>query len=248
MPKITQKQSPKTSLLQRLTQNKLGPVPLTVAVVVVVVALGSGTALAAAKSKPGDVLYSVKRTLEDTQLNLAATPAQKEKVYTSLVKERLTEVQKLLQEKTVNTKDVDKTLEDFNKDKNELNKLLQPDTASNDTHNNQKEAAHEVDKNKTQIDTLYETQQKALETQREELKKQQEAAVKAGNAQQAQALQDQVKNQDTSLGNLEVSRESAKNVLEQAQKEQEVLKEQQKQADEAKREADKKQQEATPAR
>lgn len=242
MPKTTQKQSPKINFLQKLTRIKLGPVPLILAIIVAVIALGGGTAVAARNSKPGDALYSVKRTVEDTQLNLATTPAQKEKVYTGLVKERLTEVQKLLQEKTVNTKDVDKTLEDFNKDKDELNKLLQHDATSIDTHKDQQEAAHEVDKNKVQIDKLYETQQKTIETQREDLQKQQEAAVKSGNTQQAQALQDQVKSQDASLNTLEVSRENAKNALEQAQREQEVLHEQQKQADEAKREADKKQQ------
>lgn len=66
------------------------------AAVVMVFALGLGTSTATANSLPGDVLYPVKRQIEQIELNLAASAAARADVYLAQANRRLSETDALL--------------------------------------------------------------------------------------------------------------------------------------------------------
>ena len=79
-------------------------------IVVALVLGGIGTNAAQAASVPGDILYPVKEFREDVELWLARSPEAKVEMYTSLVKERVEEVQKVASRKQVDLDAVSRAL------------------------------------------------------------------------------------------------------------------------------------------
>jgi len=208
---------------------------------------GSGVVVASNGSKPGDVLYSIDRASEAVQLAISVTDGQKTSTHIAIAEERLLEIKALLTEKDIDAAGIDVALSNFEEHKSRVSELLGDDGGLDAQ---EQELENKLDDKKSEIDKLFEGQQKALESQRETLKKQYEQALKDGDTAKAATLKTQIDGFENILKEAEQAREAQKQETEEtteaekqaAETEQKAAEEQSeaaKKAEEAQREAEK---------
>ncbi len=97
----------KASLVSMKILNRLAPSLTKVVAVFLVLMMGSGVALAAQPSVPGDLMYPIKRSMEDMEVSLTWSSVTKTEVHIKHVNKRLDEINKILgdSESTDSTKE-----------------------------------------------------------------------------------------------------------------------------------------------
>lgn len=202
---------------------------------------GSGVVVASNGSKPGDALYSIDRATENVQLALSVTEGMKTTTHIAIAEERLLEVKALLAEKEVDAAGIDVALSNFEEHKARVGELLGDDGG---VDAQEQELENKLDDKKSEIDKLFEGQQKSLESQREALKKQYEQALKDGDTAKAAALKAQIDGFENLLKEAEEAREAQKQEVEEQSEAEKQAAETEKKAAEEQSEAAKKAEEA----
>ena len=210
---------------------------LIIAVIGGLFVTGTGVTVAANSSKPGDALYSIDRKAETVQLALAPTSGLKLGIRKSIAEERLLEIKELLEEKEVDTDGIENALSNFNEQES---KIKEYHSSDGDLDDDEKAEEQDLEEKKSEIDKVFEGQQKSLESQRELLKKQYEQALKSGDTETAKTLKTQIDGYENLLKQNETQREDQKQAEEEQSEADKKAAEAEKKAAEEQAEADKK--------
>lgn len=212
-------------------------------IALIVILSSGGVTLASQNSLPGDALYGVKILTEDARLVLATTPEAEVAVGLRLASKRIEEIQKILAERGVEAKGLDKALSQFEKNMAAVAAGVEKKKAKGkDASALAKKANDGLDVDKENINRIIEAKKEQLENEIEGVKKEIKKVREAGDTTAIDPLEKKLAAVKTEKDLLEAkgdeAEERVKDEEEKIEKEMEIKEAAVKAIDEAKKEAE----------